>query len=95
MPPDSWKTCLDAKDGYHSIPLHPDDQALTTFLTPWGKYFYKVLPQGFLASQDGYNSRYDDIIQEVEDKERCMDDTILWDRFAESSISKHFKRVCE
>ena len=31
VPPDSWKTCLDAKDGYHSIPLHPDDQALTTF----------------------------------------------------------------
>ena len=95
MPPDSWKTCLDAKDGYHSIPLHPDDQALTTFLTPWGKYFYKVLPQGFLASQDGYNSRYDEIIQEVEDKERCVDDTILWDRFAESSISKHFERVCQ
>ena len=29
VPLDSWKSCLDAKDGYHSIPLHPHDQPLT------------------------------------------------------------------
>ena len=98
VPPDSWKTCLDAKDGYHSIPLHPDDQALTTFITPWGKYHYKVVPQGFLASQDGYNHRYDEIIQDIADKERCVDDTCLWDRFGdnkEKSISEHFFRTCQ
>ena len=98
VPPDSWKTCLDAKDGYHSIPLHPDDQALTTFLSPWGKYYYKVVPQGFLASQDGYNHRYDEIIQDVANKERCVDDTCLWDKFGdnkEQSIKEHFFRTCQ
>ena len=61
------------------IPLHPDDQALTIFITPWGKYYYKVLLQGFKASQDGYNSCYDKIIKDFENIERCVDDAILWD----------------
>ena len=63
-----------------------------------GKYHYKVVPQGFLASQDGYNHRYDKIIQDIADKERCVDDTCLWDRFGdnkEKSISKHFFRTCQ
>ena len=94
VPPNSWKTCLDAKDGYHSIPLHPDDQPLTTFVTQWGKYYYKVMPQGFVASQDGYNSRYDEIIQDFENKERCVDDTILWDKFGDNSIENNFWRTC-
>ena len=95
VPANSWKSCFDAKDGYHSIPLHEEDQPLTTFITPWGKYHYKVLPQGFLASQDGYNSRYDEIIQGVENKERCVDDSILWDKFGAKSIEKHFLRACQ
>ena len=60
-----------------------------------GKYYYRVLPQGFLASQDGYNSRYDEIIQDVVNKERCVDDTVLWDNLGERSIEKHFMRTCQ
>ena len=33
VPAKSWKTCLDAKEGYHSIPIHGDDQKHTAFLT--------------------------------------------------------------
>ena len=36
----------------------------------------------------------DEIIQEVENRERCVDDTILWDKFADSSIENHFRRTC-
>ena len=95
VPPDLWKTCLDAKDGYHSIPLHPDDQALTIFITPWGKYYYKVLLQGFKASQDGYNSCYDKIIKDFENIERFVDDAILWDKFGENVIKSNFWRKCQ
>ena len=98
VPPKSWKTCLDVKDGYHGVPLHEDDQKYSCFNTIWGRYFYKVLPQGFVSAQDGYNHRYDDIIQDVEDKERCVDDSILWDEFEDGKedekIEKHFWRVC-
>ena len=35
---------LDAFQGYHQIPLAPDDQEKTAFVTPTGNYHYKVMP---------------------------------------------------
>ena len=37
---------LDAFQGYHQIPLALDDQEKTTFVTPTGNYYYKVMPFG-------------------------------------------------
>ena len=31
-----WKTCMDAWEGYHSIPITEEDRDVTTFITPWG-----------------------------------------------------------
>ena len=35
---------LDAFHGYHQIPLARDDQEKTSFVTPIGNYYYKVIP---------------------------------------------------
>lgn len=35
VPHGKKKTVFDAWNGYHSVPLHPDDRHLTTFITPW------------------------------------------------------------
>ena len=40
IPQDTFKTVLDAWNGFHSIPLRPVDRPLTQFLTPWGRYWY-------------------------------------------------------
>ena len=45
IPPDTWKTVTDAWNGYHSVPLCEKDRYLTTFITPWGRYRYKVAPK--------------------------------------------------
>ena len=45
VPQNTFKTVTDAWNGYHSVPLHPDDRHLTTFITPWGRYRYKVAPR--------------------------------------------------
>ena len=37
---------LDAFQGYHQIPLTLNDQEKTTFVTPIGNYYYKVMPFG-------------------------------------------------
>ena len=54
VPPNSYKTVLDAVDGYHAIALDKESQPLTTFITEWRRYMYLRLPQDYLASGDGY-----------------------------------------
>ena len=35
--------------------------------------------QGHVASGDGYNQRYDEIIEDIERKTKCVDDVAMWD----------------
>jgi len=56
VPRNTWKTVTDASNGFHSVSIQEDDRHFTTFITPWGRYRYKVAPQRFLASGDGYST---------------------------------------
>ena len=35
---------LDAFSGYHQIPMNPSDAEKTSFITPYGLYYYNVMP---------------------------------------------------
>ena len=37
---------IDAYSGFHQIPLNPDDQIKTAFITPYGIYCYRTMPFG-------------------------------------------------
>jgi len=91
VPPDTWKSVTDAWNGFHSVPICPEDRHYTTFITPWGRYRYRVAPQGFLASGDGYARRFDELIADVERKSKCVDDTIMWD----NELEGHWWRVID
>ena len=86
VPSNKQKTVFDAWNGYHSVPLHPDDRHLTTFITPWGRYRYKVAPQGYIAAGDGYTRRFDEIVADIPNKTKCIDDTLLWADSIEESF---------
>ena len=86
VPHNKKKTVFDAWNGYHSVPLHPDDKHLTTFITPWGRYRYRTAPQGYIASGDGYTRRYDEITASIPNKTKCVDDTLLWSDTIEESF---------
>ena len=86
VPPNSRKTVLDATDGYHAIPLDEESRPLTTFITEWGRYRYKRLPQGYTAAGDAYTRRYDEILKETPRKVKCIDDVLLWDNDIESAF---------
>ena len=86
VPSGKKKTVFDCWNGYHSIPLEPGDRHLTTFITPWGRYRYKVAPQGYIASGDGYTRRLDEIVSDVPDKTKCIDDSLLWANDIEASF---------
>ena len=91
IPANTWKSVTDAWNGFHSVPLQPEDHHLTTFLTPWGRYYYKVAPQGYLASGDAYTRRYDEIIIDIPRKTKCVDDTVLWDEI----LADHWWRMID
>ena len=86
IPQGKKKTVFDAWNGYHSVPLHKDDRHLTTFITPWGRYRYCTAPQGYIASGDGYSRRYDEIVADIPQKTKCIDDTLLWADSIEESF---------
>ena len=91
IPSHTWKSVTDAWNGYHSVPLREQDRYLTTFITPWGRYRYRVAPQGSAVSGDAYARRYDEIIQDIERKTKCVDDTALWD----DSLEDHWWRMID
>ncbi|XXG59270.1 hypothetical protein AAC387_Pa04g1380 [Persea americana] len=45
---------LDASRGYQQIPLFVPDQEKTTFITPRGTYYYKVMPFGLMNAGATY-----------------------------------------
>lgn len=55
-------SCLDAWNGYHSIPLDESAKKFFGFLSEWGTYRYNVAPQGFLGSGDHYVAQYNAIM---------------------------------
>ena len=78
VPANTRKTTFDAWNGYHSIALDPKDRHLTTFITPWGRYRYCVCPQGYIASEEAYTRRFDEIVSDIKNKPKVIDDTIMW-----------------
>jgi len=78
-PSKTFKTVVDAWNGYHSLPLSEDAKNATTFITEWGRYRYRRAPQGYHASGDAYTRRFDDITANFERVSRCVDDSLLWD----------------
>ena len=76
---------MDTSDKY--IPLSQSlrgpghDLSLMTFITPWGRYRYHGptrVPQGYMASGDGYSGQYDEVVADIGNKTKCVDDTVLW-----------------
>jgi hypothetical protein len=58
----------------------------TLFVTSWGSYRYRVAPQGYVASGDGYTRRYD-AITKLFKKNICMvDDTLLYHDDLDSAL---------
>ena len=88
IPAHTWKTVTDAWNGYHSALIAKEDRIKTAFITEWGRYQYKVLPQGYVSSNDGYSKRYDKIIENVVRKTKVTDDTALWD----TELEEHWWR---
>ena len=91
VPKHSFKTVADAYWGYHQVELDKESRSLTTFITPWGRFRYLRTPMGHCSAGDAYTKRFDDAIQGIVRKHKCVDDTLLYD----SSIEEAFWHTYE
>ncbi|XP_045137194.1 uncharacterized protein LOC123519755 [Portunus trituberculatus] len=61
----AWFTILDAKMGYFQIKIADEDQDLTCFITPWGRFKFKRAVMGLVSSGDEYNQRGDKALGDI------------------------------
>ena len=69
--------CLDAWNGYHSIPLNDSAKNFFGFLTEYGTYRYNVAPQGFLGSGDHYVAQYNAIMGKLLKEEKKDENSVF------------------
>ena len=90
LPRNTVKSNCDAWHGYHSVPIHPADRHITSFITQYGRYRYRTAPQGLLSAGDSYTQRSDDIIGDFENHVKCVDDSMIWG----DDIEANFESNC-
>lgn len=69
---------LDAKSGYWSVQLDDASQLLTTFQSPFGRYCFTRLPFGLSVSQDVFQHKMDQILDQVEGVVGIADDVAVY-----------------
>ena len=87
---------LDATAGYWQIPLDPDTAKLTTFITPFGRFFYRRLPFGISSASEIFQRTMEDILGDIEGVESFQDDVLLHSKTTaehEELKKKVFERV--
>jgi len=76
----SWYfTKADALCGYWQLELAEEDQHLTTFITPYGRYKHRRGPMGFSATGDAYCHQGDIALQGMQRCVKVVDDILLYD----------------
>ena len=53
---------LDAAAGFFQIPLSPESQPLTTFMTPFGRYMFRRLPMGCNIAPEVYQRKMAELL---------------------------------
>jgi hypothetical protein len=70
---------MDAYSGYNQIPMHPDDQEKTTFITDIGVYCYNIMLFGLKNVGATYQRMMRKVFEKQIDRilEVCIDDMIV------------------
>ena len=69
---------------------------MTTYLTPWGRFKFLPAPMGLSSTGDEYCRRGAEITNDLENRERDMDDTLIYDEILQDHYDKvrHYLQKC-
>ena len=87
-------TSLDMASGYWQIPLHPESQEKTAFLTAEGHYYFKVMSFGLCNAPSSFTRMMDKIFGDLKFKSLLVyiDDIIIYSRTFEEHV-RHVEEV--
>ena len=69
---------LDANSGFWQIPLDPKTAKLTTFITPFGRYYFHRLPFGITSAPEHFHRRITEILSGVDGTLSMLDDVLVF-----------------
>ena len=68
---------LDAKSGYHQLPLDEESSLLTTFRTPYGCFWFRRLPFGITSVSEIFQRRMSELLEGLDGVAVTQDDVII------------------
>ena len=79
---------LDAYSGYHQIKMAESDQAATTFITPYGPFYFNTMPFGLKNAGATYQRMIQTCLEKLIDKtvEAYVDDVVVKTKHVDSLI---------
>lgn len=80
---------LDACSSYYQILLDKKSRKLTTFITPFGRFWFNRLPMGLSSAGEHFQKQMNTILQGIEGECNLMDDILV---YAET-LEEHNKRM--
>ena len=67
-------TKLDAESGFWQIPLAEETAKLTTFITPFGRYYFRRLPFGITSAPEFFQHQMSELLDGITNVLCVMDD---------------------
>ena len=89
-----WKifSKLDAASGFYQIPLDEESRLLTTFITPFGRFFFKRLHSGISSAPENFQRRMTELLGDIEVVQVIVDDILTHGRTVEEHDKKNWKK---
>ncbi|XP_060774394.1 uncharacterized protein K02A2.6-like [Neoarius graeffei] len=69
---------LDAASGFWQLPLHEDSAKLTTFITPFGRYYFRRLPFGITSAPEIFQREMSELLKDQDGIAVFMDDILVY-----------------
>jgi len=82
-------THLDLTSGYYHLMLHPDCAKLTTFITPFGRFFFKRLPFGLTSASEIFQRRMTELLEGIDGIVVTQDDILV----SGGTMAEHDERL--
>ena len=89
-------TVLDAKSGFWQVELDEPSSYLTTFNTPFGRYWWKRIPFGINSAPEVWQQRMNQLIEGLSGVEVIADDFLIcgFGESAEEAQASHDANLC-